>query len=148
MLKTLANFPTPQLGSLVHVHILQRLEACSKSLRIILVMYIYQPRPAATPRFCLAAVEKTCHSCETKFGSGLGTRLHTYQCKEASMLVQIRVQLLVRRQSVDCNTEKKKKKKTAHFHFCNFQISQSSPQTHPARKLSQPRSQAFPGSSF
>ena len=41
MLKTLANFPTPQLGSLVHVRILQRLEACSKSLRIILVMYIY-----------------------------------------------------------------------------------------------------------
>ena len=35
-----------------------------------------QPRPQTTPRFYLAAVEKTfLHSCEIKSGSGLGTRL-------------------------------------------------------------------------
>ena len=97
MLKTLANFLIPQLGSLLHVRSLQRLEACSKSLRMRLAIWCTYIL-ASSPDFVL---DRSCYSgeinLEVAWGrgytvkrpaclcSGLGTRLH---CEEASMLVQ------------------------------------------------------------
>ena len=46
-----------------------------------IVVYTLYPRPQATPRFYLAAVEKNqeknLHSCEIKSGTSLGTRVYS-----------------------------------------------------------------------
>ena len=123
MLKTLANFPTPQLGSLVHVHILQRLEACSKSLRIILVMYIYTSlvrRPL--PDFVLQLWRKLAtaarQNLEVAWGWGYthtSVKRPACLCRSESSCLYVASLLTA--------TLKKNKKNPAHFHFCNFQIS-------------------------